>query len=98
MTPRSAALIPPDGGDQALSAPPGGQAATDQSAAMPPQRLWCQRNPVLSGQLGCSLGGGGGTQGFGKGLVLLEQLLELVQGCNRGILCFGCLPLCIPLK
>jgi hypothetical protein len=55
---------------------------------MTPERFGCHRNPVLSGQLGRSLGGGGGTHGLGKGRVLLEQFLELVEGCSRKIFGF----------
>jgi len=62
--------------------PPGGQPTADQGAAMTPERLGRHLNAVLSGQPGCSFGGGAGAQGLGKGGVALQQLLELMQRCS----------------
>ena len=67
------------------SAAPGWQPAADQGAAMTPERFWRHLDAVLGGQLCCGLGGGGGAQGLGKGGVALQQLLELMQCCCRGM-------------
>ena len=56
---------------------------------MTPERLWGHNDAVLSGQLDRSLGGGGGAQSLGKRGIALQQLLELVQGCSRGIFGLG---------
>ena len=56
---------------------------------MAPECLRCKHNAVLCCQLCRSLGGGGGAQSLGKRGIALQQLLELVQGCSRGIFGLG---------
>jgi hypothetical protein len=53
------------------------------------ERFGRHLHTVLSGQLGCGLGGGAGTQGLGKGGIGLRQLLGLMQCRHRGMFDLG---------